>query len=1132
MADLSKLNEQQKEVYNTYIANDVSQDDAYGLVTGTITQQDYFQKLDNKVTPKDENELLQQEGYDTELIQKTGKLIKEKSKDAYNYGIIDSPEDIYNYNAPTQEEIFNFAGIRTDSDKEAPGSVRMALSYALPGEGSKIKEGRRLFKEYLVNEKGIKPEQVEKFGDKIELKYQEVGSGQEKYNALIYKIPKELGGDGMYYAFNSPKLYPTTGDFKAITGDAIPVAFAITGGVAGSSMGPVGTVTGSAGMTFAGELTKLYIGRKVYGLHSDMSEEEFDKAALSQAGLSAGIDLLATPAFLGLGQIIKKSVLTAPADKLSGDTIKKFIKAGGNLDSEMTKALDDARQVLIKNGVDEKVADEYLAISVANAIPEAAIFEKAGQEGVFAKMLNQANKRVQANDVENKVLKSLTGLDRVNVKEADSILDTVKNRVKTIRESEILEVDKSVADAYASLNRTQKSFLKDPTTSTIDDIGVTFNEINQNISKRLPVLENNIQKAAKSNRLEIVLDDKKSVNVLNKIIKDYGAVKPKKLPKIDPKTATAEEIKNFNKIKSQNDFYNLLNEFGQTEFIQKQLGVLKKGVQNLDKMTFQEAVTWRAFLRTAEKNTTGPLSNALRNIKSNFNTAIDRATANFPETRKIVDEYDDLLFNYRNSFLEDLTKQFGYGESSQVLKPFSLTGNNRNVFEAFTSKTNESLNNAEKLGNLINAKGNNRVVNKNQINRIKAALYENYYDKVMPKAAGEAGEMTHKDFVKQFGDNYKLILGPDEFNKFAKSNEAALNTYQGWVNQQAKVQKVLSEKLPTLDIKTLELGNGKAIVDEIFRKGKTQDIKGLVTSLQKVDPQLLTDVRRLYLDEFTKMTSKGVNTKTLLGAKGIEVRGMNGKLLDDFLTENRDTIKSLFNDDFFNAHRDIAKALKLIQEEPIVLGKSGSLTDAANKAGLFVDIFAGPLNHKRLILNRIGRIYDGFDLGGDSLRALRDYDRFVQAAKNNYMGGNYPAFFDQLGTRGNKAQKTLYQKFLRAINADDMNPKYLPMPRKGYNLLNPVSNPLYTKEYIKEKLEGKPLDDQPTIFTPADEAINLVIGGPIGPGGRGPTLPKYLNKKLTPKIKQLLSMFGVAKERKEMSIEDIEREEFEKKLAK
>jgi hypothetical protein len=89
---------------------------------------------------------------------------------------------------------------------------------------------------------------------------------------------------------------------------------------------------------------------------------------------------------------------------------------------------------------------------------------------------------------------------------------------------------------------------------------------------------------------------------------------------------------------------------------------------------------------------------------------------------------------------------------------------------------------------------------------------------------------------------------------------------------------------------------------------------------------------------------------------------MNGKRLNEFLTKNRSIIKQLFNDDFFNAHRSMANALEVIQTRE-TLGAVGApgLTDAANKAGLFVDIFAGPLNHKRLIINRLGRIYDGFD---------------------------------------------------------------------------------------------------------------------------------------------------------------------------
>jgi hypothetical protein len=121
------------------------------------------------------------------------------------------------------------------------------------------------------------------------------------------------------------------------------------------------------------------------------------KLHLQSAALSASIDLVATPALLGLGQIIKRSVLTGAKEKLSGDTIKKFIAKGGKIDSEIAKALDDAKKVLLKAGVSEKEADDYLAISVANAIPESGIIPK-GSKGdiVYSKILNDANKKAQA----------------------------------------------------------------------------------------------------------------------------------------------------------------------------------------------------------------------------------------------------------------------------------------------------------------------------------------------------------------------------------------------------------------------------------------------------------------------------------------------------------------------------------------------------------------------------------------------------------------------------------------------------------------------------------------------------------------------------------------------------------------
>jgi hypothetical protein len=74
----------------------------------------------------------------------------------------------------------------------------------------------------------------------------------------------------------------------------------------------------------------------------------------------------------------------------------------------------------------------------------------------------------------------------------------------------------------------------------------------------------------------------------------------------------------------------------------------------------------------------------------------------------------------------------------------------------------------------------------------------------------------------------------------------------------------------------------------------------------------------------------------------------------------------------YSAHRDFSKSFRSNSSTIKAVGKTGApgLTEAANKAGLFVDIFAGPLNHKRLILNRMARIHDGFDLGGDSLALL------------------------------------------------------------------------------------------------------------------------------------------------------------------
>jgi hypothetical protein len=1132
MADLSTLNPSQKEVYNTYIANDIPEEDAFGLVSGTVTQEDYFNKLDSQVKPKNEEEEAEQLGYDVNLMKSTGSVLKERA--AGSEGIQDiSPEDTFQRSGPTQEEVFNLRGIRTDVDKEAPGSIRTALSFALPNESLQLIEGKNLLKKYLVNEKGIKPDLVEKFKDKIEFRYEPVGKGtDQEMNALVYKIPKELGGDGMFYAYNSPKQRPTMGDVKAIAGDAIPVASAITGGTIGSLGGIVGTTLGSAGGTFAGELTKLYIGKNVYGLHADMDEEEFDRIALETAALSASVDLVATPALLGIAQVIKRSVLTGAKEKLSSDTIKKFIASGGKVAPEITDALEEATQVLIKAGASEKEASEWAAISVANAIPESGIFPKGSEADiVYSKILNDANKKAQTLQIERKIIKTLTGLDNIPEKQADEIIDATGNKIKQLRQDELIATDANVADAFANLQRTKKDFYKDPVTSDIDSIAVTFNDVNQQIASQISNTKTQLIKAAKDNNIIVDLDTRESVRVFNNILREYSTKVTKKLPKkFDLKTATQAEREAYNSAKSVNEFIDLLQIEGKTDLIQKQLKVIKKGSTNLEPMTYDEAVTIRAFIRQAEAspNFPVPVLNALRKLKGDFNTAITKATGGNKETAKLAKEYEELLFNYRNTFLEKLSSEVGRGSSSRVTPNVKLLGKNRNVFNSFMDDTEQGLINAEKLGNLINLK----QFNTNQTNKVTNALYENYYNKVFPKAIGEAAEkrMTHKEFIDKYGDNYRLILGDKKYNEFAKSNKAALNQFQQSVDKQVKIQNKVSEYLPGINIETLNTGNPEAIVKEIFRVGKNSDITGLIKSINKLNPQLTTDIRRIYLRQFLKNVTVDVETRAGgtfggLGTRGEAARGLNGQALNNFIDNNRSVLQQLYGENFVSAYRTLGRALEAIQA-PLKLGKTGApgLTEAANKAGLFVDIFAGPLNHKRLILNRIARIHDGFDLGGDSLDLLMDYDKFVEAAKKSFLGESYPLILDTLSKSKKPADKRLAVKLTKALG---LNPKF-----SGYSF-NLLKNPLTTKEYLKENITegtryvlGKPdteLEGQPGVFTPIDEVINKVVGS------KGETLAKKLDRNITPKVKKLFNMILRGKEFQE---KDFMREEFEKKLAK
>ena len=1101
---MAELTEYQKESYNIYIGNDIDSETATKLATGELSAADYKKSKISKA-PLTEDQVLTNAGYDIELMDTTrAKVKKNKARAASSAAADDySGESLYlDEYSPSKKDIVNAYGIGTDVKNELPKEVRFALSMGLSNESLQIQDAKKLYiNEYLIEDKGYSKEEIDKYSDGIEFKYQDlkdsiVGAGDKKTKIFKYKVPKELGGTGKWNTTNAPTLLPTSGDMSAIAGDIVTVSSAIAAGVGGSFVTPViGTAVASSGATFTSELTQLMIGRYVYGLGESISEDEFMKTALSEAAIMAGIDLVATPAFLLTGGAIKKAVLTAAKDKISMESIENLIKSGAKLDEGVLKNLDEAKAILKDNGIDDKLADEYLVANIQKVFPESgiSISKTASETTQSGEIL--AKKAIKASDVENKLIKLTSGLDDVNItaSQKDDIINRIQSEIKDIRANDIKVAKELVEEAEGKVIKL-RPVNTDPTINEIDNMGLTFNEINQNIKPMLSKLERETTNLANKSKVKYNLDLKDTRRILNQTIEKFDIPLYKKMQppkKGASKEYIAEYKKNQSVLKLAQKFSGDIN---QTEIVNT-MKLLKNGLKNIDDMTYQEAMSWKSIIMAASENEALPaaIRNPLRKVKGDFDKAIIDGLPNDPALLAKHMEYDALLANYRNTFIANLADSFGYGTSKKVTREVGTTGTGRNTFEDFTNGSNKSLIQAEKLSNLLNTKGVFNIAQKNKINN---ALYDNYFKKVV---TGDKKNYlkNHNAFIEKYGKNYELILGKKEYQKFASSQANAIKVMDDAVQKQIEVSNAVSTSLPGMNVAVIDRGSPRAIVEQVLKNFKSNDVSRLVKNLNKTieGRSVLNDVRKVMVYDFLDQT---------------KINGLhNGKALDSFLNKNGDALEKLFNKEFVQTYRSVAKALNTLQDDTFLGVGAGrkTLTEVANQAGLFIDIFAGPLNHKRLIVNRLSRIFDMFSLGGDNLNLLLDYKLFIEAAKKEALGGNYNVMLDVLGSSNKPIHQSLLKKFLNAIGIGSKDLNY-----KGIN-----KKTLLAKEYVKDKTYDDDNVGEPDVFTAVDNVLDR--------------LGKQAKKDVIDKTVRLSKQFvNYLKEGKATSEKDYAEEEFNKKL--
>ena len=379
-----ELNENQKSIYEKLQSQypKVNKTDIIDFLSGK-TDSNTFLEIAKPEDLTTQETFLNSKGYDTSLIKDSIKKIKADISNDERLREFDL-EGALNQYKPSTELLFNASGIRTDTDLS--NEIRGALSLSSNNIADLENNTRQLIISDLIEKYG--EEKVNKFKKQIVVRNQEVSYGGYKSKGLIYKIPRELGGDGKYQKANEPGI--DTGDFFAISGDLLPIITSIAGGTFGSAGGPAGTIAGSASAGFLGEYARLQMGRKLYNFNADMDSEEFDKFAFNSALKYGAIDAAATAAFLPLAAAVKQIVFTTSKDKLSKDTIEKFINSGG-MDKTLKEPLDDARKKIIDLGINAKDADNYLAIEISKALPKSGIIQKGSKaDKAFAKQISVA----------------------------------------------------------------------------------------------------------------------------------------------------------------------------------------------------------------------------------------------------------------------------------------------------------------------------------------------------------------------------------------------------------------------------------------------------------------------------------------------------------------------------------------------------------------------------------------------------------------------------------------------------------------------------------------------------------------------------------------------------------------------
>ena len=484
------------------------------------------------------------------------------------------------------EDIVKLEGIE---NKGAPTGARTAFSFAAVNDKNILKQAEDSLVFSLDDKTRKKYFDLNYAGPPIVvLNSDKFADGQKR---IIYKIPKELGGDDKFNVFNNEGV-----DFKDLasyTGEILPFAAEIIAGIKATPTGPAGVAIATGLSGGVAEMTKLLIGQAAYGVNQDMTLDDIVIEGVKRAAVSGGLTYVSFPILNGIARVLKTKIPESIAEKtgIGGNVLGRKVleqtidayKKGLNKDELTGPAREKLKEKLMTPkseggpGLDEVTVNILIGKTFGNNLPgtNLAVIDELNKtlpQGVGMKKAPLVGEKGQTavRDAEKESLKIIDNIFTENLGISPTKIDKdltlfdvfdpiLKNADNTVQNNIIknAKFDKKYQEAWKKLTQ---------------DYTVKLNPEAQNFNTVIQDLINPINKQAyaEANSISKILSDK-TTNIKVTIPKTASPGIPNVNKTLDDSIQSLEgQIKQAQKIKSKTG-ERVLNNLEEAKIVLEQL---------------------------------------------------------------------------------------------------------------------------------------------------------------------------------------------------------------------------------------------------------------------------------------------------------------------------------------------------------------------------------------------------------------------------------------------------------------------------------------------------------------------------------------------------------------------------------